>query len=386
MLELVDRLEGNERDSSERAANDPSPLNQSGLSSTQIAVADQIAHTVSTAEFLGPMAPVALSPFFGVACLSGLAQFGPESIVTGNSLLAANSPLKNPWVLGIFATLAVVTSLPRLTKVSKPIAGALDQVEAWSGIIVMVVLRFLTTSTGDAELAALSQETVQLAGLGEVTLDVALSIAAGVNVLVVNSLRFFFEFLVWITPVPFLDACFEAANKALCTGLMAIYALSPTLSLAINLVLFAVSAIAFLWVRRQVGFFRSLLFDWLLGWFREPSTETIGTRPLVVFPREAVGPFAARERLLLERTDDGWRLSRRGWFGGVREVLVPEVAGELKPGWVAHTLTFDHDEVSPLLIGRRYRRSLTALADAFRVSLAEDVATAAAAKAELGRA
>ena len=44
----------------------------SAISEAEIVAAQQFGQSLSIAEWLGPMAPVALSPFFGVACLSGL--------------------------------------------------------------------------------------------------------------------------------------------------------------------------------------------------------------------------------------------------------------------------------------------------------------------------
>ena len=192
-------------------------LRESGLTAGEAMAAEKISQAVTATEFLGPLAPVALSPFFGVACLSGMAAFGPDSLGS-NALISDSSPLASPWVFAVFAVLATLTSLPRLTKVSKPIAGALDQVEAWSGIITMIVVKFLIGGAG-SDLEVAGSHAVQVAGIGQLSIDALLAIAAGVNIFVVNSVKFFFEFLIWITPVPFLDACFEAANKALCLGL-----------------------------------------------------------------------------------------------------------------------------------------------------------------------
>ena len=347
-------------------------LGGDALSAGELAIASQISETVSTTEFLGPLAPVALSPFFGIAILSGISQFGPESMVASNPLLADDSPLQSPWVFGTFAGLALLTSLPRLTKVSKPIAGALDQIEAWSGIITMVTVKVLAGGAGGDELADSLAQPVAIAGIGTVTLDVALAIAAAVNIIVVNSVKFFFEFLIWITPVPFLDACFEAANKAVCAGLLGLYAFSPTVSLAVNAVVFVCCAAAFLWIHRQATFFRTMLGDWLLGWFRDVPEKAVGRKPLTVFPKAAFGPFSARERLRLLPTDDGYRLERVGLLRRSVSLDVTANGGRVQPGWLSHTLDLDDDSVGTLLFSRRYRRSLGRLAETMRLELAEE--------------
>lgn len=332
-----------------------------------LARASEIGATIATADWLGPMAPVALSPFFGVALLSGLAQFGPDALVGQNSLLEANSPLHSPWIFGTFATLAVLTSLPRLTKVSKPIAGVLDQFEAYSSIITLVAVRVLAGDNG-GEGAGL---TVALAGIGSFSLEAVLAVAAAVNVLVINAVKFVFEFAIWVTPVPFLDACFEAANKAVVAGLMGLYVFSPVLATGVNLLLFLAAGVAFLWARRQIVFLRTILLGRVMSLFfrGQPPTEPTFT----VFPREAFGPFAARERLTLSRTDEGYVLSRRSWPGKVTEVEIPAVRGHrVEPGWVADAVIFNSDPSVPLLLSKRTRAYLDIVAALLSMDLAEE--------------
>ena len=45
---------------------------RASISEAEIVAAQQFGQTLSIAEWLGPMAPVALSPFFGITCLSVL--------------------------------------------------------------------------------------------------------------------------------------------------------------------------------------------------------------------------------------------------------------------------------------------------------------------------
>ena len=88
-------------------------------------VAEEFTKQISNVEWLAPMAPVALSPFFGITLLSGLACFGPEWL-PDNALLSACSPLANPNLFWAFLVLTVVTSIPRFSKVSKPVAQVLS--------------------------------------------------------------------------------------------------------------------------------------------------------------------------------------------------------------------------------------------------------------------
>src|SRR5690606_16734208 len=109
------------------------------LTAAEIAAAQQLSEQISAVEWLGPLAPVALSPFFGITCLSGLSLFGGEWIVGHNSLLES-SVLRSPVVFWTFLVLTIITSIPRLSKVSKPLAQAVDQVETYAGIITILAV------------------------------------------------------------------------------------------------------------------------------------------------------------------------------------------------------------------------------------------------------
>ena len=138
-----------------------------------------------------------------------------------------------------------------------------------------------------------------------------------------------------------------------------------------------------------------MLFDWLVGWFRDPPEKHFASKPVTVFPKQPVGPFAAREKLLLVRTDDGWVLRSRPLVRSSKEVVVLDrdggSSGSLQPGWAAHTLLIDGEvdgqSVGPLLVSRRYRRSLAKLAETLRLELVEEAARdKQRLRAELGQA
>lgn len=354
-----------------------------GLSSAEVAAAAEIGQQISTSEWLGPLAPIALSPFFGMACLAGLAQFGPESLVASNGFLSAESPLHQPAVFWTFAVLAAVTSLPRLTKVSKPISGALEQLESYSSIIAIVAIRYLA---GQGEAVPSEADVVYVAGLGSMTVDAVLSIAAAVNIVVINGVKFFFEFLIWLVPIPTLDALFEAANKACVAGLMGLYAWSPLLGTLFNAFLFTICAVVFIWTRRQVVFLRTMLVGWLWGLIvkgKPPSAPEV-----VVFPKDDLGPFAARERLILSRDDEGITLTKKGFFGGeTAHRVTPSRSARIDPGWLTHSIVLVDDPEHPdLLLSRHQTRHLDVIAALLHIRLVEEDAEApkAAAADQIG--
>ncbi|KAA1258973.1 hypothetical protein LF1_14980 [Rubripirellula obstinata] len=325
------------------------------IDADDIAAASSWATASGITDWLGPLAPVALSPFFGVTCLSGLALWGP-SWISDNAVLGAAGPLGNEWLFGIFLVLTLLTSLPRLTKVSKPFAQAVDRLETYAVIVILLAIKFvMSMDSPDQESVAALQVPVMQFGVISLTLDTLLSIAMIVNILVINSVKFFFEFMVWLTPVPFLDAVFELCNKSLCALLMGIYAYSPTVATAINLVLLGIAALMLRWISRRVRFYRTMILDPILAklWtgFGTPR------RPeLIVFPQDDCGPFPAKSRLRLFSTGDGISLNQANWWSPEKSHLF---SADCKPivrrGWVMHTIELkDGQQVTQLKFSRRY--------------------------------
>ena len=339
---------------------------ESGFSAKKIASANSWAQTMQIADWLGPLAPVALSPFFGMACLSGLALYGPETL-TNNALLGSTGPLRSELLFFVFIGLTLLTSLPRLSKVSKPFAQAMDQLETYSVIIILLAIKFLSGIEAGSE-AGTQVAMVQL-GVLSFTVDTLLMIAMAINIVVVNGVKFFFEFLVWLTPIPTVDAIFEVCNKALCGALMAVYAFSPTIATIINIVILLVALVVFRWMSRRVRFYRTMVMDPVLSrvWpgYGRPKEDA-----LIVFPKNAIGPFKPKSRLKLTRDGDSWKLNEANWWMPSRtHAITASDAPVIKRGWVMHALNVtDGDGQHAFSFSRRYDRSLDDLANRLGLS------------------
>ena len=319
-------------------------------------VVNQVTNQISTIEWLAPLAPVALSPFFGICLLSGLACFGPEWL-PDNALLSGSSPFANPTVFWLFLVLTIVTSLPRLSKVSKPVAQCADFLETWSAVIVLAAMKFIATpAVGQPDLAFVTS-----AGVMELSWDAIVAIAMAINIVVVNAVKFFFEFLVWITPVPMLDAAFEAANKALCAGLMGIYAFSPIVALILNLLIFAVCLCIYGWARRRAIFYRTTITDLVLGWVMKSRGKTIPDQ-LTVFPAFDVGPIKKRSKCRLSKSDNGLQLVQHRWL---RNPISVELSGMpvIEKDWWTNSINLS-DGIK-LTFTSRYNAKLEELAENF---------------------
>ena len=279
-------------------------------------------------EALGPLAPVALSPFFGLACLSGASILCDWGWLPENAFLQGNEVLNNPLVFLLFAGLTVVTSVPKLVSVSKIFAEAADRIETYAGIISYGVILL-------AAREALPQEEVAVfysAGVISVTNNGLLAIAAAVNIFVIATVRLFFELLVLISPVPTLDAIFELSNKAVAGVLMAIYLFNPWLAFVVNVVIFLLCLVIFRWVNRRLRYYKAILLEPIWagvvrklfgreGWepdagMKRSLAGRIGDIELVikVFPSHKLGQIKKKDRCYLVFAGGGVSLARPHLF------------------------------------------------------------------------
>lgn len=328
-------------------------------------------------ETIGPLAPVALSPFFGLACLSGTSMLCDKGVLPDNEFLTGNEVLNNPMVFLLFLGLTIVTSLPKMMSVSKAFAEAADQLETYAGIISYGVILFAASQGGSQE----QEVAFYYAGIISVSKAGLLAFAAAINIIIINTVKFFFELLVLISPIPTLDAIFEISNKAVAAVLATIYAFNPWLAFVLNAFLFLVCLSMFGWINRRLRYLKAILIEPI--WFglvtrmlgrpnMEPQLGTLrklqremGEIELIVkcFPSRKVKPFKKKDRIYLVFTADKvllakYRLLRQP---GLLQLNRGQLGKEITEGLLSYSiaLTDEHSgKACELLFGGVYKSRL----------------------------
>ncbi len=348
-------------------------------------------------EILGPLAPLALSPFFALLCLSGASIGVSSGMLPENQLLMGHPVLSNPVVFWTLVALTLITGLPRLMKVSKIFAQTADFLETHAGIIsyllILVVAaqhHFLPGEGGPEQAVVIS------AGIGEFSLEVALMLACALNIFVINSVRFFFELLVLVCPIPSVDALFETVNKTLTAGLTLLYTFNPFAATIISLTLFGLCLIAYKFVHHPVQYYRSMLTTPLLvaltrriwknydGPHTPRAAEALAKRfglgpvksGLWVYPDRAVKGVPKRAKCLFV-TDGSTLLLVRLRF--LRQPLFLQFQADqypldLRPGALAGFFEVSNTEGAPILrlnFSRAWNAQLEKLAADFGAQLNE---------------
>ncbi len=248
------------------------------LDSKTIAASQTISQ-LSTSEWLGPLAPIALSPFFGLAVLSGVATYGPEWLQSRSALFQEGGALDSPLLFWAMLSLAIFTSLPRFTKVSKPFSLAAEKLETYSAVIILIVVRlFGSQFQHDASAPSMAASTYVCAGFGTVSMNVIMAAFAALNVVVINFVKLFCELMVFFIPIPFIDGAVELGNKSLCAALMSLYCYNPWLATVLNLMLLTLAAFVFMYVYRRMNYLLDILAGPVLArllpsWFAQQDEK-----------------------------------------------------------------------------------------------------------------
>jgi len=338
------------------------------------AKADKISKKISTIEILGPLAPISLSPFFGLTCLSGASILSEKGMLPENAFLSNNETLNNPLFFVVFLLLTIATSVPKLTSVSKVFAEIADQLETYAGIVTYLAVFAIAASTqGDS-----TNEVVYTAGIFTFTRDTLLMAACVINIIVINTVKYFFELLVLICPIPTLDAIFECANKAIAGLLMAVYVFSPWLAFVIDVILFLICLPIFKWCIRRIRYLRNILLGPVLWSMKKkwskagPDARAARTLSqhfkdiellMKVFPNRRVGRIKKKELSYLVLADNSLRVAKLRWFRDpVIEILdKDELTCEVTTGLTSNSIDFQNNQgktLYGLLFSRIYNEHI----------------------------
>jgi hypothetical protein len=219
----------------------------------------QAVQLLPLSDLLGPLAPIAISPYFGIALTSVASMVQDFSFVqenfpgfANNGFLKTNKYLGQWWVALILIILLMVTSFPNYFKATKTVGVVITYIEDISGLIFVVLMYAVPVYT--IVTASPAEQHSNNAEFYSSIYNIFILIVVVINYFVIQTVRYFFELLIFIVPVPFLDAFFEGCKKTICGALYAIYMISPILVLVLNIIIFIIYLLLFNRAKRSLNF------------------------------------------------------------------------------------------------------------------------------------
>jgi len=202
-------------------------------------------------EYIAMLGPMAVSPFWTLFITSFFSTF---ELNVGDSMVATNPLLGSEAVLGISFLLVLITTLPNMMKMSKPIGLAGRFLEDRAGFVIYGVTA-IAPHLMNPEMGPLGQvETFGLFGIPNSI--ILLVILALPYFMIVTSVRYFLEILVFLSPIPLLDAFFELVKNGATLGFVVLFFLAPWVGVFLSILLFFVSLLFFNRARRVTNLFK----------------------------------------------------------------------------------------------------------------------------------
>lgn len=294
-------------------------------------------------ELSALLAPLGISPFLALAAAGFAANGGWLDLPSGVQLLA------EPAVFGTLLAVGLALELGKSSKLTRPLAEGVGTSES----IVAVVAAFLLFA---AEVTADAGPAAQASTFGAV----AWGLVAVATVSVILALRVLFDVLIWLSPIPFIDAAFELAKAALTFGLVALAAWAP---LAAVITFAVVLLAAILLLRRAVRAGRmalTVLWDNTLGYMGPAQAARL---PVVAFVDRVPG-VAKHAQGYVAFEEGTWRFVPYAGAPKSRVVILGADEGcRIHRRWAGFIIDFPRGRV---LLPPRYGRSETWLRSQFR--------------------
>ncbi|HYG64488.1 MAG TPA: hypothetical protein VEL74_18055 [Thermoanaerobaculia bacterium] len=293
--------------------------------------------TQAIQQVVGPMPGIAIAPFLGLAALSGLALLADTEYartsdntfvraVCDNSLVREAQKYSSLTLFLLLCGLALLTYLASSGKIRGIVGKMLRATE--DGVVTPTyALLSLGAFSG---LSMVAQPAVAEMGF---SLPSAVLLAFGVafGLAAMMTVRFAFDVLIWLSPVPFIDFLFETAKNVFSVGLLVLYLFFPGFATAVAVLFLAVSLLLYGWAIRIVGFAFQIVLRPVLARL-VPSLRTrlldekraghagvAGARIATPAAALAVPGFSKRQLGTLFLTTDGLSFSARPLLGRTRQ-------------------------------------------------------------------
>lgn len=264
-------------------------------------------------QVFGPMPAIAGTPFLGMAVLSGAALFSDTDFVRtsdsavlrgfrDNALLAEARRYSTLPLFCVLIGLSLLTWMANSGKIRGAVGKLLRAAEDSSMLVTYALLAAVTFfGAGNAAPAP----RVALMGFWDVPASIVLPLGFTLALMVMMTVRYAFDVIIWLSPFPFVDFAFESLKKLLSLGFLALYFASPTAASVLGLLILLPALFLYGWALRILSFaFRIVLRPVLARLLPELRTEvTEDTTP----PAAALAVRGLRRRTpgKLLRTPEG---------------------------------------------------------------------------------
>ncbi|MEO1032741.1 MAG: hypothetical protein AAFX55_15120 [Bacteroidota bacterium] len=314
---------------------------------------DVLNHNNSLFEQVAQIAPISINPYTSVFLTSACSKAGLH-----NDYVATHPFYNNWFVLVLFGILFLFTLIVRPVMATNQLTGTLVKVDNWlenkAGIVInaLVILLpvFITETPHD-------NEVVYQAGFISITFKALLILVLSTYILfVIMTVRLFIDFLIFLSPVPFMDTALQII-KIVFTGLLVLISIiSPVTSVIITVILFLISLIVFKRVKRLINRVTYFIIYPILNLFRKKERLLFSNNDftVLVYVKKKTSKFKKGSLLrLIKRDDKLFLMNSRFFFGKKEEAIQFSDGATLSQSNFQTTIS---DEHVLMLLNRSYHK------------------------------
>ncbi len=330
----------------------------------QSSIESSLLQNASVVEAVSLISPMAISPFWTLFLTSLASNFG-----FGNEYIATNPMLANIYIVIASFILVLITTIPNLSKFSKPLGLAAKFLENKAGYFI-----YILTLIAPYLMQASGNSNIEMSGfaIGGYEIPSSIFIIALLAIpyfLVVVTVRYFLEILIFLSPIPLLDALFEFAKKVFTFGLVLIYFFFPKFGLILTLLIFVAAFFLFKKAKKFSNFFQYIyvepMFSKLFGKDKTMVSENIPNKIKAELPNinlaiegltgKKYGAIPAKSSVWFIKNEDDLFICQSKLF---RKPIVQQVSlqGNLRLGKEVYYHVIDNESNDfKLLVNNTYK-------------------------------
>ena len=304
---------------------------------------------------LAQLLPMGINPYATVFLTSVLSKLGIH-----NEFVATN-PFFDSWgILFLFGLLFLFTALVGTvfkTNKATAVVGLADNYLSNHAAILINVIVILTPSFVNS---ADQNELYQQASILSLSLKTVIALIVSVYFLViVTTVRFFIDILIFLTPIPFVDAILEVVKIVLTVFFIGISVFYPKVSVVLSVVLFLIALTMYKKSLRLVSKTTYLFIYPILNMFRnnEKLLRNNNTFSIKVYTKDKTLKFKKGTIVRLEKQDETFYLVKHKFLISKKEEKVDLRKGSISPGYLSSKIITKEGHAF-LLLNRSYRNHL----------------------------
>jgi hypothetical protein len=243
------------------AAGTATALQRDGVDVLRSHGAEVLAFGAAVQDFLGPMPAIAGAPFLGLAAIAAATLLADTKFAAQldspfaqelrrNRLITEARAYASWTVVAVLLAIALLNYLSNSGKV-QGLAGKL--VDGGESVAALALYGALAASVGmPAAPRVAGGPDLLLAQFPALSGGLLMGVAVAAGLLVMLIVRWAFDLLIWLSPIPLVDLFFGTLKQAFTIGFVALYLLMPVVATILAAVILGLCLLMLPWALRLV--------------------------------------------------------------------------------------------------------------------------------------